>query len=254
MRHAESGQLDLPLEFRVREAVGHAHLELRGRLVSYTVKRSARRRSLSIVIDEQGLRVGAPWEASEQAIERLLRKHAAWVLRKLEDWQSRRPAPRQWRSGEPLMFMGQTLRIELVCAREPTRLEGGALLIGTVTTERSEVCRAALEWLHAEALACYRERVEHFRRLLDIDAAPHVALSSARTRWGSCHASGRIRVNWRLIQMPLRLIDYVVAHEVAHLVEMNHSARFWRTVARVVPDYPERRAEVRREGHRYLLL
>jgi predicted metal-dependent hydrolase len=66
--------------------------------------------------------------------------------------------------------------------------------------------------------------------------------------------SGRIHLNWRLIQVPVRLLDYVVAHEVAHLLEMNHSQRFWRTVGRLVPDYAARRKELRREGHRYLLI
>jgi predicted metal-dependent hydrolase len=97
-------------------------------------------------------------------------------------------------------------------------------------------------------------RVHHFRQTLDVTADPTVHLSNARTRWGSCHASGRVHLNWRLVQMPLHLIDYVVAHEVAHLLEMNHSQRFWRTVARMVPDYAARRRELRSDSHRYLFV
>ncbi len=100
MRRAKTGQLDLPLAFRQQQAIGRAHLALEGTLVSYTIKRSPRRRAISILVDEEGVRVGAPWDATHNAIERLLRKHSAWVLRKLGEWQVRRAAPRRWVDGE----------------------------------------------------------------------------------------------------------------------------------------------------------
>jgi predicted metal-dependent hydrolase len=249
MRQAED-QLDLPLRYRQEQAVGRAHLALEGKLVSYTIKRSARRRAISILVDEEGVRVGAPWDATQTAIERLLRKHAVWVLRKLEEWQARRaPAPR-WIDGETLMLLGEPFTLKLVAESQQVRLDGSCLLVGA----GASVPRRVQEWLHAQALACFEERVEHYRRMIDVPRPPVVHLSSARTRWGSCHSSGRIHLNWRLIQMPARLLDYVVAHEVAHLVEMNHSQRFWRTVARLVPDYAARRKELRHEGHRYLVI
>ena len=114
MSDAKTDQLELPLRFPQQQAVGRAHLALEGRLVTYTIKRSARRRAISILVDEEGLRVGAPWDASQSAIERLLRRHAQWVVRKLEEWHVRKPPPRQWTDGEPLMLLGQvfTLRID----------------------------------------------------------------------------------------------------------------------------------------------
>mgnify|MGYP001201134009 CR=1 FL=1 len=77
--------------------------------------------------------------------------------------------------------------------------------------------------------------------------------SNAKARWGTCHPDGRVHLSWRLIQTPPALIDYVVVHELAHLREPNHSPRFWNWVARVMPDYKERRQALRLEGHRYLL-
>src|SRR5687767_2700897 len=114
MRRARPDQLDLPLRFRHREAVGRAHLALEGKLVSYTIKRSARRRAISILVDEEGLRVGAPWHATQLAIERLLRKHAEWVLRKLDEWQVRRAPARRWADGEPLMLLGSAYTLRLL--------------------------------------------------------------------------------------------------------------------------------------------
>jgi predicted metal-dependent hydrolase len=75
------------------------------------------------------------------------------------------------------------------------------------------------------------------------------ALSAAGTRWGSCTIQGNIRLNYRLIHYPLALIDYVVAHELAHLREMNHSAAFWATVGTVYPDYDGARLALRKRSH-----
>ena len=254
MRRTRPGQLELPLRLRQREAMGRAHLALEGKLLSYTIKRSPRRRAISILIDEEGLRVSAPWDATHNAIERLLRTHAQWVLRKLDEWKVRRAPPRRWADGEPLMLLGWPLALKLVPGSESVRVRGSEVLVGVPGAPHSSVPRLVQQWLQTEALHCFSERVEHYRRALGVEIVPQVHLSSARTRWGTCHTSGRIHLNWRLIQMPLRLVDYVVAHEVAHLIEMNHSQRFWRAVSRMLPDYAARRKELRHDGHRYLLV
>ena len=252
MRRARADQLELPLPLRQQQAVGRAYLDLEGTLVSYTIKRSQRRRAISILVDEEGLRVGAPWAATHSAIERLLRKHSAWVLTKLQEWQVRRAPVRRWADGESLMLLGHPYILRLVPGEGPVQLRGSELCVPAAS--ETPIGRQVHEWLHVQALACFADRVEHYRRMLRIERTPEVLLSSARTRWGSCHASGRIHLNWRLVQMPARLLDYVVAHEVAHLIEMNHSPRFWQIVGRLVPEYAARRAELRHEGHRYLLV
>lgn len=102
--------------------------------------------------------------------------------------------------------------------------------------------------------AFQRRAFEHFAPRLAAAAArlgraaPPLALSSARSRWGSCTAQGAIRLNWRLIHLPPEPIDYVICHEAAHLVEMNHGARFWATVERLCPDWRRQRALLRQQG------
>jgi hypothetical protein len=102
--------------------------------------------------------------------------------------------------------------------------------------------------------ALQRRAMEHFAPRLRVTVAqlgrsmPPLALSSARTRWGSCSARSGIRLNWRLIHLPEPLIDYVIAHEAAHLVEMNHSPRFWGVVESLCPDWQHARTELKRQG------
>lgn len=228
-------------------------IELGDQRVSYTLRRSPRRRCIALLIDERGLRVAAPFAAPQQTIDDLLREHAAWVLRKVGDWQQKQQAPRQWIAGERIMYVGQALTLAVEPGIETPQVADSRLLVGPPSLTPKAFETRVRNWLRRQALALYTQRCAVFSTQLGL-SAPAVRLSNARTRWGSCHASGRISMNWRLIQAPLTWIDYVAAHEVAHLRQMNHSRAFWLTVATLVPDYAERRAALRRDTQRYLLL
>ena len=247
-------QLELPLDFRRSESVPHADISFGGRLVSYSINRSRRRRgSYTLAIDERGLRIGVPWHATARAIETELRKHEAWIVRKLAQWEERRAPVLQWRDGEALMLLGEPLRLALVPGAPSAAKDGERLVVAVPALSRADdIARTVTAWLRDAALACFRTRIAYYVPQLRVPG-PELRLSEARTRWGSCHPAGRMLLNWRLIQMPLRLVDYVVVHELAHLREMNHSPRFWRTVASIIPDYAARRTEIRVEGYRYLL-
>lgn len=251
---AKPGPENASLGLHSSVLIARAQTRLGDTLIDYTVKRSRRRRRIALTIDEQGLHVGAPLRASDHAIDALLRQHASWVLRKLAEWQARRPPPRHWQDGDMLMLQGKPLRLTLASGQHGIRLHHDQMVVSTGQASGSDTIRATVtDWLRQQALQCFRERVTHFHSFLKV-TEPEIRLSNARTRWGSCHVNGRIRLNWRLIQLPLRLVDYVVVHELAHLVEMNHSPRFWEAVASLIPDYGACRSEIRTEGHRYLLV
>lgn len=254
MREAASRQFELPLDFRRPLGATQECISLGTKLIAYTLKRSRRRRgSFSLAIDDGGLRIGVPWNASQRWIESVLRKHEAWIVRKLAEWEQRRPPTCAWKEGAALMLLGTPLRLTFMRGLAAPMKDDGRLLIDVPPAwSAADIARAVSAWLRDEALACFRLRIAHYAPQLRV-AAREVRLSAARTRWGSCHPDGRILLNWRLIQMPLRLIDYVVVHELAHLREMNHSPRFWRTVAEAIPDHKARRKEMRDEAHRYLL-
>ena len=102
-------------------------------------------------------------------------------------------------------------------------------------------------WYSQQAIACFKQRIDKHAQALSIPAPPF-RLSRAKTRWGSCNSRGLISLNWRLIQLPLHLIDYVVAHELAHLIEMNHSQAFWKVVESVCPEYRVARKDLKEIG------
>ena len=226
--------------------------ELSGEWIEYTLKRSQRRSSITFTVDGDGLRVGAPWRASQRRVESLLGSNARWINRKLAEWQARRPPQLTWQAGATVIMLGEPLMLALDPARSSMGRDGNRLCIADGTRDPRALAAQVVAWLRATAQGWFEQRAAHYAPVLDV-RVPAIRLSNAKTRWGTCHPDGRVHLNWRLIQMPPDLIDYVVVHELAHLREPNHSRRSWRWVASVLPDYEQRRVALRREGHRYLL-
>jgi predicted metal-dependent hydrolase len=213
-------------------------IELGGRMIEYRFARR-RRRTLSITIDAAGLRVSAPLRAPWREIEAFLRDKERWILRKLDAW-ARAPHPPvvHGLSGETLPLFGATTLLDVRHGRRQVHEVNGRLVVQAPV--RSRPLEVLVRWLKHRALESLTPRTLHYASILGLPA-PRVALSNARTQWGVCTEGGAIRLSWRLVHVEPRLADYVVAHEVAHLVEMNHSRRFWALLARLDPGWREAR-------------
>jgi predicted metal-dependent hydrolase len=220
-------------------------ISLGGRAVEYRFARR-RRRTLGISVDATGLAVAAPMRAPFRDIESFLRDKERWILSKIEEW-SRVPRPAELRveSGESLPLLGSALTLEVREGGRAVRREDDRLVVWAPGPLR--VVETLVGWLKTRALETLVPRVEHFAARLGLPA-PDVALSSARGQWGVCMEGGLIRLNWRLVHLAPALADYVAAHEVAHLVEMNHSKRFWNLVTRLYPAWREVRDELELAG------
>lgn len=219
---------------------------LDGQRVEYRLFR-AHRQSIGMTIDHAGLTVRAPRWVSIRDIDRTLQERARWVIATLEEWQgrNRESLPSVWRQGAPLLFQGRALTLALFPARR-TAIAADLLhltVLHPTPGDEGEIAAFCCRWLREQALALLSPRVQHFAGRLRAPP-PAVKLSEARSQWGSCNHRGEISLNWRLVQLPPRLADYVVAHEVAHLVELNHSSRFWALVEALLPGHREARREL----------
>jgi len=252
MSRPEPRQLPFVREHLTVQAASRQRYQFAGQSIDYTLKRSARRRSITLTIDERGLRVGAPWRASQRRIESVLAAHARWIVRKLVEWAARRPTHFAWVDGARIMVLGEPVVLAPDPAHASTERVDDRLRVAAVADAADALENAVRDWLRETAQNWFAQRVGHFAPILGVDV-PVIRLSNARTRWGTCHPHGRVHLNWRLIQMPPALIDYVVVHELAHLHEPNHSPRFWHRVETVLPDHKQRRRALRCEAHRYLL-
>ncbi|MEO6409981.1 MAG: SprT family zinc-dependent metalloprotease [Burkholderiaceae bacterium] len=239
-----------------RHPRGQREVLLDGHAVVYAFKR-VRRKSIGFVIGPDGLAVSAPAWVGLAAVDAALHAKARWILRKLADQRERtaraQSARFDWRDGGEISFLGRSVTIVLDAGTGPAGMalldagEPARLRIGLPRDAGAQQVRDAVQsWLQRQARRLFEERCAHFAPLLGVRLR-RLALSSAQTRWGSASADGSIRLNWRLVHFALPTIDYVVVHELAHLREMNHSARFWNVVRSVVPDYEQARGALKSE-------
>ena len=224
-------------------------VRLNGSLVEYQLRRS-RRRTIGFVVDDRGLAVTAPHWVPNVQIEQALQQRGDCVLRKLVEWRDyaarRDRLTIRWEDGARLPFLGRDLTMRLDPShRGPPHLDDTQLRIALPPGASAEQLRDTVQgWLQKQARAHFHERLEHFA--LEHGVAPRRwTLSSARTRWGSCGPDGAIRLNWRLMHFPPQIVDYVIAHELAHLRELNHGPSFWNAVGELFPEYRQAREWLR---------
>lgn len=229
--------------------------------VAYAFAR-AKRKTIGFLIGSDGLVVRAPRWTPLQEVEAALQAKAEWILRKLQDSQERQgrleSARVVWQEGAQLPYLGGVIQLRLepgLMGKGVAQLRSMAddasvdapaqLCLRVAATASSQQIRdAAQSWLMQQARENFQERLAYFAPLLGVQWKKF-RLSSAATRWGSASADGSVRLNWRLIHFRQSVIDYVVAHELSHLRVMDHSPRFWDTVASVVPDYPSLRRQLK---------
>jgi predicted metal-dependent hydrolase len=215
--------------------------------IEITLRRSARARRLSLRVSGLDGRVTLtlPSRASRREAMAFAEERAGWIRAALAE----RPAGSVAGLGAAIPFEGGSLRIEAAAVRGPRR-DGDRLLVPP-DPDRAGLRVAA--FLREAARTRLVPAVDRHAATLG-RAVTRVTLRDPRSRWGSCTGKGDLMFSWRLVMAPPEVLDYVAAHEVAHLEEMNHSPAFWAVVARLCPDYPRHRAWLRREGtalHRF---
>lgn len=224
--------------------------------IRYRVVRSGKRRTVALsIVPNEGVVLTAPMGLPLARLDGLVRAKGRWILERLrESPRQSVPALREFVSGESFNYLGRQHRLRVVERLEaaPVRLGHGRFMVtiskGLRTAARASAVRASLmEWYREHAGPRLAERVAYFAKRMQI-VPPQVVLSAQRRRWGSCTANGTVRLNWRIVQAAPRLIDYVVAHELAHLRVSEHSPAFWKALAVVMPDYEERRQRLRDTG------
>ncbi len=225
--------------------------------IPYRIRRSARRATVSLAIEPgAGLLVTAPATTPLSKLDAVVRSRAPWVTKRL-----RRHAPtataKEFVSGETFFYLGRQHRLDVHRGDDvaPLHLLDGRLTVvvphGVPSEHTSGYVRAALtDWYQRRARAFIPDRVRHVAAKLGVSSLD-VVIADQSKRWGSCSA-GVVRINWRVMQAPKRLVEYVLAHEATHLIHEHHGPRFWAALGRLMPDYEVRKAKLRELGERFL--
>jgi predicted metal-dependent hydrolase len=217
-----------------------------GDVIPYRLERRPRK-TVGMRISADGLIVHAPRRISQSQLEQLLLSKAGWIRSKLEAQQEHAVEPMRWRDGASLMLLGNdvTLSVKQDARSRNVEYEAGILYVALPTPDdQTAIARKVLQWYRKQALTDFGRRLELLSAKLGVPT-PKLFLSNAQSRWGSCNSKKEVRLNWRLIQAPPHIINYVTAHELAHLKQMNHSAKFWAVVESIFPDYKRAEKELK---------
>jgi predicted metal-dependent hydrolase len=224
--------------------------------IPYVIRRSARRGTVSVAVEPSGqIVLTAPQATTVERLDRVVRQKARWIVERVRRGRRlARPTAREFVSGETVQYLGRSYRLRVVEAGEgvPARLARGWLVVtverGLAAGYRVGAVRAALvAWYRPRAVAQLSERGERWAARLQVRPRDMLVRDPPQ-RWGSCDSGGTLRFSWRIIQAPPPLVDYVVAHELVHLLHRGHTPRFWETLGRVMPEYETLRTQLRSLG------
>ena len=226
---------------------GNKELKLTdGSSIKYELIKKSRR-TVGLKITPKGLIVIAPILMSYNKIEKLLIKKSSWIQKKLllipKDTK-----PFQIRDGEKFEIFGNEYMIVLCSGKNNIIIEKNKCLIYFKNlSDQLKLKKFFLVWIKEYALKYYSKRVSTLCKINNFDTRA-ILISNAKTRWGTCNSKKEIRLNWRLIQSPKYIIDYVICHELSHLKFMNHSKEFWEQVEKLFPNYKKAEIFLRDNG------
>jgi len=212
------------------------------------VIRTNRRKSADIRVDDGAVSVVVPVNTTAEKIDQLLAAKRRWIKEKITLHREMTPASsKRYVSGEAFSYLGRNYRLKVETGHfAPVKLLNGRLVVTVPdgTEKRHMVRNALVRWYKRQAEQKLTEKVKRFEPVVGVEPAG-VSIRTFKSRWGSCTAKGKLEFNWQIMMAPNRMVDYVVIHELCHLIRHDHSPEFWREMARVMPDYQHSREWLR---------
>lgn len=205
------------------------------------------RRTIAIIISPEGdVKVRAPYRTSPQVIMDLVDHKAKWITCQLHDIQQvkARAGKREFTDGQPFPYLGRDhplyIRMDARLTKASAKLEDGLFTIDTPAADTALIKSAMEFWYRDAALTYIRSRIDHYQAILNV-SPKRITIRQQKTRWGSCSSKGNLSFNWHAVMAPAKIMDYIVVHELCHLIRPDHSREFWNLVGAIIPDYKERR-------------
>ena len=221
--------------------------------ISYTIQRTERRKTATLQIVDGKLTVVVPSRFSDKQVSDLVDSRLERIQRTIANQEkilSRTET--EFVSGHGFKYLGRTYRLKVYRnGTGQTALRNGRLEVWTSRNAKeksNDIKQSLIDWYQRRAEEKFQERLKVYQKKVGISVSS-LRLKDMKTKWGSCTSKGKITLNWRLIFAPTRIIDYVVVHELCHLVCHDHSRRFWSKVMRLLPDYESRREWLKQNEH-----
>lgn len=206
------------------------------------VIRTSRRKSADIRVEDGAVSIVVPINTTAEMIDQLLAAKRRWIKEKIILHRETIPvSTKQYVSGESFPYLGRNYRLKVKRGNfAPVKLLHGRLVVTAPNgNEQPHIIRNALvRWYKRQAEQKLVEKVGRFAPMVGVEPTG-VGIRSFKSRWGSCTAKGKLEFNWQIMLAPNRMVDYVVIHELCHLIRHDHSPEFWKAVERIIPDYQQ---------------
>ncbi|WP_409069260.1 M48 family metallopeptidase [Clostridium caseinilyticum] len=223
---------------------------LMGEKHQYNLK-SKKRKTISIRIGEEFIiEVTAPLETNEYTIERVLKKEERWIIKKIKKLK-------EVENFNGYYYLGKLYCLEVKEVKSlyfKLEIDNDKFIIyinsGILQEKREEIIKDNLEKFYKEkAIKVLEERTEYYSSILGVKPK-NITIKNQKTLWGSCSSKGNVNYNYKIVMAPLKVLDYIVVHELCHLIHMNHSKNFWSLVESIIPDCRERRKWLKENGYK----
>ncbi len=221
------------------------------RLDYHLIRSKKRRRTVSLQIKEDGkIVIMTPYRTPKSEIERFIEGKQSWIAEKLSEKERRaKEVEKTFLPGEKFLYLGEWYPLQVRGGdhkEPPLRLSFGHFILDKDRVE--EARDLFIGWYKKEAEEKIAERIDYYSRRVHL-FPKGVRITSAKSRWGSCSRDNRLFFSWRIIMASLAVIDYILIHELVHIIEKNHSKKFWAALESILPDYRKHRLWLREKGH-----
>lgn len=224
-----------------------------GKIYKYTIVRSKRKSVAISVNEDKKIVVKIPPYFPVAEVERLVAGKAEWIAKKYEEAaieQKSRPV-HEFKTGEEFYYRGKRLMLNLIVNTDRKRImvkkQAGKLLVVSFSSEKEVIKEAIIRWYREQAREILTDKIAYFQKFVGKPVG-EIRIKEQKSRWGSCSGKGNLNFNWKIIMAPDEIIDYLVVHELCHLLHMNHSKEFWGSVEAILPDYKIREKWLKKNG------
>ncbi|EGT3616425.1 M48 family metallopeptidase [Clostridium perfringens] len=227
--------------------------EYESNLVEFSLILS-KRKTMSIEISAEGeVKVRAPIDVPEEIIIEQVRKKGKWIIEKKEQAENRiaKRVDKSYKDGDLFMYLGNEYPLKIKYSPflkgVSVQIREEKLVVHMVQYDKEKIKRAIELWYREEGLKIIKERIKHYLSFYPLKPRS-IKVKEQKRRWGSCTYYNDLLFNWRCIMAPMRVLDYIVVHEMTHMIHKNHSKNYWEAVAKIMPDYEEKKIWLKENG------
>ena len=227
--------------------------KIEGEGFSVNIIKSARRKTMALKVNPRGVSIHMPSDLTLSTAKKFIAQKTAWIKLKLKQQALRQPIARQYIDGESFLFLGEHYHLRLHQQEKSpivNKVGNELTFSGRITRlSSSTIKKTLIDWYKQQADVYLASRTQFWGEKMGLTPRS-ITVKTYKARWGSCKISGDIQFNWKLMLAPPAVIDYVIVHELCHLVHHNHSAIFWQLVTHHYPNVKQARRWLKECGYR----